>query len=159
MAITNAFRQAVSSGNIKGIRIMMKDSLLVDPTFSEFEQMERLAVSVRGLYDAHDGRGFETDRANWDDDYMDRLMVQAVGNFSRERIAHLQEVVRFLHPAPVRPARQSEPDGTSGVKRSQRGRSSRSYREQRDEDMRSGRIVRVDEGIVRTIFGKCENKI
>ena len=37
MSLTNTFKEAVKSGNIQRIRIMMKNSLLVDPTFREFK--------------------------------------------------------------------------------------------------------------------------
>ena len=33
MVLTNAFKEAVSLGNVRRVRIMMKDSLLNDPTF------------------------------------------------------------------------------------------------------------------------------
>lgn len=98
MALTNAFREAVNSGNVRRIRIMMKDSLLVDPTFKEFKEMENASSSVQGLYDVHDGREFELNRKSWDDNYMDKQMVQLVGNFSHERIEHVKEVVRYLRP-------------------------------------------------------------
>jgi hypothetical protein len=98
MAITNSFRNAVSKGDIRGIRIMMKDSMLVDPTFAEFNEMSRLARGVRGLYDSHDGRALKSDKSAWNDDYMDKLMVQVVGNFSHERLAHLKNVVKYLRP-------------------------------------------------------------
>jgi hypothetical protein len=107
MAITNSFREAVSNGNVKGVRIMMKDSLLVDPSFDEYDMMARLASGVRGLYDTHDGREFISDKSGWDKNYMDKLMVQVVGNFSRERNEHLKEVVRMLYPTTSRPHSQS----------------------------------------------------
>lgn len=98
MALTNAFREAVNAGNVRRIRIMMKDSLLVDPTFKEFKEMENASASVEGLYDIHDGREFELNKKSWDDNYMDKQMVQLVGNFSHERIQHVKEVVRYLRP-------------------------------------------------------------
>lgn len=143
MAVTNAFREAVSSGNTRGVRIMMKDSLLVDPTFSEFEEMARIAQSMGGLYDSHDGREFETDKASWNDAYMDKLMVQVVGNFSHERIAHLKEVVRYLHPAPAKPTQQDNSFHGSTKQHYSPGPSSSAYHRQKDEDMRNGRIIRV----------------
>ena len=51
MALTNAFYEAVQSGNVRRVRIMMQDSLLVDPTFSEFNAMEKVAAAMTGLYD------------------------------------------------------------------------------------------------------------
>lgn len=62
MALTNAFYEAVSSGLIRRVRIMMKDSLWVDPTFAEFEDMEKVASKLNGLYDKHDGRPFNKNK-------------------------------------------------------------------------------------------------
>lgn len=98
MALTNAFYEAVKSGNVRRVRIMMQDSLLVDPTFTEFNAMEKAAASMAGLYDEHDGKEFVEDRTLWNDDYMDKVMVKVLSNFSHERIEHLKEVVRYLRP-------------------------------------------------------------
>lgn len=96
--ITDSFRDAVSSNDVTGLRIMMKDSLLVDPSFSQFEEMYRLAKNVPGLFDSHDGKKFENNKSLWNDDYMNKLMVQIVYNFSHERLNHLKEVVQTLRP-------------------------------------------------------------
>ena len=61
MALTNAFYEAVKDDNVRRVRIMMKDSLLVDPTFTDFNNMVKAASSMTGLYDAHDGRAFISD--------------------------------------------------------------------------------------------------
>ena len=98
MALTNAFYEAVESGNVLRVRIMMKDSLLIDPTFAEFNAMERAAASMPGLYDEHDGKELIEDRNQWNDEYMNKVMVKVLSNFSHERIDHLKEVVRYLRP-------------------------------------------------------------
>ncbi len=98
MALTNAFYEAVQSGNVRRVRIMMKNSLLIDPTFEEFHAMEKAASSVAGLYDMHDGKEFIKDKSCWNDEYMNRLMVKVISNFSHERIDHLKEVIRYLRP-------------------------------------------------------------
>ena len=98
MALTNAFYEAVQSGNVRRVRIMMQDSLLVDPTFNEFSAMEKAASSMIGLYDEHDGKELIEDRNLWNDGYMDKVMVKVLSNFSHERIDHLKEVVRYLRP-------------------------------------------------------------
>ena len=98
MGLTKAFEEAVTSGDVRSIRIMMKDSLLIDPSFKEFEEMEEAASSLQGLYEAHDGRDFQ-DQSTWDDNYMNKLMVQVVNNFSKQRVNHLKEVVKYLGPA------------------------------------------------------------
>lgn len=140
MAITNAFKEAVSSGNVRRLRIMMKDSLLVDPTFEEFNQMQKLAASVPGLYDAHDNKEFVTDKNLWDDNYMNKLMVQVVYNFSRERINHLKEVVRKLRPVSVTPNKSKKND---------KSEANMSYADIKKHDQETGRYIsaRVGAGI------------
>lgn len=101
MALTNAFYEAVSSGNIQRVRIMMKNSMLVDPTFSEFHEMENAAQDLSELYDTHDGRNLNYDKNMWDDSYMNDLMVQIVSNFSTDRVKHLQDVVKYQRPSAI----------------------------------------------------------
>lgn len=130
MALTKGFYEAVSSNNILDIRIMMKNSLLVDLTFSEFEEMEKEAKSVKGLYDEHDGVNFRLDKSLWDDDYMNELMVDVIDNFSPERIKHLKEVVRYLRPV--------EEDKLSKSKQSKSDTETLSYQEQKRKDQLEG---------------------
>ena len=91
MAVTDSFLEEVSEGDVLGIRIIMKNSLLVDPSFKDFDEREKLAKDVIGLYDEHDGAELDYDKSNWSEDYMNMLMVEVVGNFSHERIDHLKQ--------------------------------------------------------------------
>lgn len=77
---------------------MMKDSLLTDPTFEDFDAMDQATQNMERLHQPYDGQPFITDRSQWNIDCMDTLMVQVVYNFSRERATHLKEVVRYLLP-------------------------------------------------------------
>ena len=43
MALTQEFRYAVEQGNLLRVRIMLKDSLLVDTSFEQFNEMIRFA--------------------------------------------------------------------------------------------------------------------
>lgn len=147
MAITRAFTDAVAKGDVISIRIMMKDSLLVDPTFRDYHEMARLSENVPGLYDVHDGRKFILDTSAWNDDYMNRLMVQVVGNFSHERLEHLKEVVRYLYPVPTFSKTTETKRGMdTGSRTSNTGRQHQGqvdYQTQKMEDMRDGRIVKI----------------
>ena len=98
MALTRTFKEAVSTGNVRLLRIMMKDSMLNDPTFVEFNVMKNATQNLSDLYDTHDGRMLNYDKNTWDDSYMNELMVKIVGNFSHERVEHLQAVVKHLRP-------------------------------------------------------------
>lgn len=98
MALTNAFYNAIQNGDVRSVRIMMKNSLLVDPTFAEFNAMEKAAASMKGLYDEYDGKEFNDDISTWNDEYMSKVMARVISNFSHERLDHLKEVVRYLRP-------------------------------------------------------------
>ena len=135
MAITNAFREAVSAGNLQRVRIMMKDSLLLDPTFKSYNEMESAAGSLVDLYEPHDGRPFIQDKSEWNDDYMNELRVQVISNFSHERIRHLQDVIRHLRPVSEPVHRPSS--ASSGSEPKHRV----TYEEQKRRDQESGSYI------------------
>lgn len=133
MGLTNVFYEAVKEKNIRRIRIMMKDSLLIDPTFKEFQEMERVATSLEGLYDTHDGRIFEA-KENWNDEYMSKQMVQVVGNFSKERIEHLKNVVFYLRPVPGTVNKKGD------LSKNRVQQKHKNYHEEKRLDMENGRF-------------------
>lgn len=99
MAITQEFKNAVTQGDVRTVRIMIKDSLVVDPSFSECNQMISLSGAMSGLFDAHDGEKLNYDISTWSKDYMDEQMVQVVYNFSKERFELLKSVCKHLYGA------------------------------------------------------------
>lgn len=96
--IGKPFRESVTNGDVRGLRIMIEDSLLVDGTFKQANEMLKLAKDVDGLYQQHDLRAFEIDSSKWNDAYLAKEMVRLINNFSRERLDHVKEIVRKLHP-------------------------------------------------------------
>ena len=94
--IPNTLREVIRSGDKKAIRIMLKNSLYTDPTFREFEELDRMASSVPGLYVPYDNGPLSENTSEWTEDYMNRLMVALVDNFSKERVAHLKKVIRHI---------------------------------------------------------------
>lgn len=123
MKLSDAFYNAVKEKNVRRIRMMMKDSLLIDLTFERFDAMESAAKNIDELYDEHDGKQFILDKSLWNKDYMSTLMVEVVYNFSHERIAHLKDVVRYLYPLP----NTSSESKTSSESRSSTGTHGESY--------------------------------
>lgn len=133
MELSNAFYEAVEKNQVRKIRIMLEDSLLVDPTFERFKAMETVASSVEGLYDVHDGRPFEEDPQLWNDDYMSTVMVQVVGNFSHERVDHLKKIVRKLRPV------TEQKETTSSHRQTESYRNGKSdYQAQKQRDQAAG---------------------
>ncbi len=98
MAITKEFMEAVQSGKMMRVRIMLKDSLLVDPTAAQFDEMARYATEKLGnIYTEHDGEKLNFDVDAWNEEYLNQQMVIVVNCFSKERIDLLRSMVRYLY--------------------------------------------------------------
>jgi hypothetical protein len=98
MAVTNEFMDAVQSGKTLRVRIMLKDSLLVDPAAVLFEEMEKYALGLMGdIYMEHDGERLDYDVSAWNENYLNQQMVSVVNNFSKERVELLKGMVRYLY--------------------------------------------------------------
>ena len=110
MPATSEFKKAIQEKNVNRVRIMMKNSLVRDPSFEEFDEMSREAEKVFGsstLYDRHDGEIFSTDKSDWNKTYMNNQLVDLMSNFSRERIEHLKDVCSFVYADDIRASKQS----------------------------------------------------
>ena len=94
MALPEEFKNAVDEGKITLVRIMLKDSMLVDPTLNSFNEMLSYAQKkLTDLFDEHDGENLIDDPNQWTKEYMNRQMYTVVSNFSKERIDLLKKIV------------------------------------------------------------------
>lgn len=157
MALTNTFLDAVQSEDIHIVRIMMKDSLVVDPTFAGFQEMEERTRTMQGIYDTHDGRSLEMDSTAWNKEYMNKMMIQIVGNFSHERIDHLKKIVRHLYPIdslkqPVAVATSQRNNATNNQEPRFRTEARPSYKQQKWIDTQNNR-VRTTQVVASAVVG------
>lgn len=113
MAVTQEFMNAVEQNDVLLVHIMMKDSLLLDPTCRQFNEMERYAKDrMEGLYQPHDGEMLDFNPDDWNVDAMNDQMVKLIGNFSEERVALLKNMVGVLYKdkaETIRRQRQTRP--------------------------------------------------
>lgn len=92
------FKNAVDTNDVRLVRIMLKDSMVLDPTFQEFDSLLSYAKTrLHDLYDEHDGEAFDSDSAAWDKDLLNEQMVNVVYNFSGERIAFLKKLCQKIY--------------------------------------------------------------
>jgi len=98
--ISPEFKAAVSEGNLLRVRIMLKDSFVIDSTFMQFHEMLSYAAHhLPNLMVPYDGGSLEDDPLKWNLDTMNGELVQLVTNFSEVRINHLKKVVsKVLNP-------------------------------------------------------------
>lgn len=98
MSISKEFEDAVKEGRLTLVRTMLKNSMVIDPTFEEFNEYSLYAQKIiSGLYEEHDDDDFITDSSLWDKSYMDRQFNNLMYNFSKKRIKHLKEVCKFIY--------------------------------------------------------------
>ena len=98
--ISAEFRAAVDSKNLLRTRIMLKDSMVVDPTMEQFD--ERFLYARKKLPDLlmpHDGAVMEDDKSKWTTQLLSMEMVQLINNFSQERLSHARQMVKVLYAA------------------------------------------------------------
>lgn len=99
MGISSEYREAVESKNIRRVRIMLKNIMLLDTTMKNFDEMSRYAEKkLPNLYDEHNGEKFVDSISGWNKEYMDIQMVIVVSNFSRERIEILKKIIKHIYP-------------------------------------------------------------
>jgi hypothetical protein len=91
------FQKVVQEKNVLRTRIILKDSMLVDPTFHQFDEMLRYAKDrIHGIIVAYDGEPLEMNSGKWNEDTMNYELTQLVNNFSERRITHLKEIISHL---------------------------------------------------------------
>lgn len=98
--ISAEFKAAVDSKNLLRTRIMLKDSMVVDPTMEQFD--ERFLYARKKLHDLlmpHDGAVLENDRSKWTTQLLSMEMVQLINNFSQERLSHARQMVKVIYAA------------------------------------------------------------
>ena len=99
MAISNEFAQAVSSRNILRVKIMLKDSLVYDsdPTFPQFEEMQKYAIA-HGLNPWADAdASLERKEKPWSEDTLNAQLAALVCDFTKERVNYIKEIKSDLY--------------------------------------------------------------
>ena len=125
MALTSEFISAVREKNNLRIRIMLKDSLLVDKTFKQFTDMRRFAEDNGACFWMEpDGELEMLPKENWTMDVMNLELTKLVNDFTKERLVYCQAIVQFIYgvrssSAQTHTSQQSN-QNTSGVSNSLR---------------------------------------
>lgn len=114
MALTSEFKNAVNSKKLLRVRIMLKDSLLVDKRFNLFEEMRTYAES-RGLHIwMEKTEDIEVvSKAEWNRDLMNLELTRLVNDFTKERVAYCQRIIEKVYGIPPHPVQKfsSQPSG------------------------------------------------
>lgn len=108
--VSPEFNSAIKTGNLLRVRIMLKDSLIVDPTFAQFNEMLAYArMELPELLEPYDNGALEDNSGKWDKDLMNMELVEIVNNFSQTRIDHLKRVIGIVLADKIRSAKTIKP--------------------------------------------------
>lgn len=114
--LSREFREAIAHKNLSLSRIMLKNSLMVDPTFAQFNEMLPYAKrQFPDLFVPFDRGKLENDPAKWNINVINEESVQLISNFSLERLDHLKRVISYVlkEKAAKICRKQSSSQGTS----------------------------------------------
>ncbi len=94
-------KKSADVGDVKDLKYTFVDSLDVDPTFEEYLDDYNYCAS-KGLFERHKDLTPFTDRkADWNDDYWEKIKRDLLKNFSRERLDHMRKVALVVNAEKV----------------------------------------------------------
>lgn len=92
--ISPEFKSTIANKNLLGARIILKNSLLIDPTFNQFEKMLTYAKDrIPNIVVPFDGGTLEDDYLKWNQALMNMELIELIDNFSNTRISHVKKVI------------------------------------------------------------------
>lgn len=102
--LSNEFKTAVLNGDVLSVKIMIKDSILLDTSGRMTDEMLHYAeenhLKILEGYDKDSGE-LVLEPEKWDRDVLDLGLVELMGNFSRFRIEKLKKMAQKLYPQKV----------------------------------------------------------
>lgn len=98
MKVDIEFQDAVKNDDRDLVRIMLKDSIMIDPTLDMYKVLSSYAEENLSmpLYEKYDGIAF-ADESDWNKNYFNQEMIKLLDNFSKERIIHLEKVCKKIY--------------------------------------------------------------
>ena len=96
MSVSPELKKFVDDGDLVQIRCYLANYLVVDRTFALFDESLAYASAHLPVIQEHDGSTLEQDKTLWDREYLNKQIVAAFSNFSKERISHIKEVISFV---------------------------------------------------------------
>lgn len=96
--ITDRFKKCVADKEMQSVYIMLKGSLVVDKTFSNFKELEDYASArIPNLYLKHNGEELKYNTSDWTENYLSLQLVRVVDNFSKERIELIKRMMTHIY--------------------------------------------------------------
>jgi hypothetical protein len=96
MAVSNEFIEAVNRRDILGIRLMLKNSLLLDTSFYKYSEMIRY-VEKAGISIWMEPKDLERKEKPWSVDLMNYELTAIMNDFSQVHMEYLKEIISYVY--------------------------------------------------------------
>ena len=111
------FNKAIAEGNMKLVRLIIKDTIEIDPNLDVFDAYCKAADGeLNDLWDDHDGSVMESDKSKWNRTLLKWERTKLISNFSKERVNFLKDLVKYIQNAESNSSSSSTSTGATGKK-------------------------------------------
>ena len=86
MSVSKEFMDIVAQGDKNAVRTSLADYMILDRSYKLFDESFSYAQSKMDIIERHDGQELTQDRKKWTEEYLNE-------HFSKERIAHIKQVI------------------------------------------------------------------
>lgn len=93
MSVSKEFMDIVAQGDKNAVRTSLANYMILDRSYKLFDESFSYAQSKMNINERHDGQELTQDRKKWTEEYLNEQLVAVVINFSKERIAHIKQVI------------------------------------------------------------------
>ena len=97
MAVSSEFEKTVQENHILRIRIMLKDSLLVDKSFSKYKELLTYAETQGVEVWMTQEDPIEHAKKPWTLDLMNYELTALVNDFTREHVQYVQQIIKEVY--------------------------------------------------------------
>ena len=95
--VSEEFKKNVESGDVVTIRSALVDYLIIDTTFSRFDEALDYAKQLIDVFEPDDGKAdYDLVQEHWNETYLNKQKVALMINFSQKRIDHVKLVVKTV---------------------------------------------------------------
>lgn len=97
MAVPKEFVEAVNDKNVLLVRIMLKDSLLLDKSFRQFNEMQYYAENHGVNFWAEDNGNLEKAPKPWDTPLMNYELTALVSDFTKPHLYYVINIIKDVY--------------------------------------------------------------
>jgi|GEM_PF-1802502 hypothetical protein len=98
MAISSEFAKTVQEKNVLRTRIMLKDSLLVDKSFSKYKELLTYAEEHDfDVWKKQEDPIEPADKSSWTPDLMNYELTALVNDFTKAHVQYVQEIITEVY--------------------------------------------------------------